>query len=244
MRILITNDDGLNAPGLVPLIKWCKKHGDVTAFVPKYEQSGKSHGIEFHKPFEVKEVELEDGIKVYSVDSTPADCVRYAILGLKLEFDLIISGINRGLNIGSDILYSGTASAVFEGCRLGVKGIAISTSPEGYSTAVDKLDLIYDFFKKHDLLTRHDLYNVNIPEEIRGIKITRQGGPYYSDEFHPAENSGDHMVMAYGFEAYREDDDYEIDTNAALHGYLSVSPITIIRTDVKMFEELREINNF
>ena len=95
MRILITNDDGLNAPGLVPLIKWCQKLGEVTTFVPKYEQSGKSHGIEFHKPFEVKEVELEDGIKVYSVDSTPADCVRYALLGMKLEFDLIISGINQ-----------------------------------------------------------------------------------------------------------------------------------------------------
>lgn len=242
MRILITNDDGLHAPGLVPLIKWCRRLGEVVAYVPKYEQSGKSHGIEFHKPFEVKEVELEDGIRVFSVDSTPADCVRYAILGKEEKFDLIISGINRGLNIGSDILYSGTASAVFEGCRLGVKGIAISTSPEGYSTAVDKLDIVYDFFKKHDLLTRHDLYNVNIPEEIKGIRITRQGGPYYSDEFRRAENEPEGMVMAHGFSAYVEDHDYEIDTNAALHGYLSVSPITIVRTDVRMFDELKKLN--
>ncbi len=243
MRILITNDDGLHAAGLVPLIKWCKGLGDVTAVVPKYEQSGKSHGIEFHKPFEVREVELEDGIKVYSVDSTPADCVRYAILGMKEKFDLVISGINRGLNIGSDIMYSGTAGAVFEGYRLGVNGIAISTSPEGYGTAVDKMDLVYDFFRKHDLLEKHGLYNVNIPTEIRGIRITRQGGPYYSDEFHPiADVPEDCMVMAHGINVYRDDDDYEIDTNAALHGYLSISPITIIRTDVKMFEELKKLN--
>lgn len=243
MRILITNDDGLHAAGLVPLIKWCKRLGEVTAVVPKYEQSGKSHGIEFHKPFEVTQVQLEDGITVYSVDSTPADCVRYALLGMKKEFDLIISGINRGLNIGSDIMYSGTAAAVFEGYRLGVNGIAVSTSPEGYGEAVDKLDMVYDFFKKHDLLGRHGLYNVNIPDgEIKGIRITRQGGPYYSDEFHPSESDPERLVMAYGYSAYEEDHDYEVDTNAALHGYLSVSPITIIRTDVRMFDELRTIN--
>lgn len=241
MRILITNDDGLHAAGLVPLIKWCKRLGDVTAVVPKYEQSGKSHGIEFHKPFEVKEVELEPGITAISVDSTPADCVRYAILGMKGEFDLIISGINRGLNIGSDILYSGTAAAVFEGSRLGVKGIAISTDPSVYGIAHERLDLVYDFFVKHDLLSKGDLYNVNIPVEVKGVRITRQGGPYYSDEFHPSE-AGENLYMAYGFNAYRENHDYEIDTDAALHGYLSVSPITIVRTDMALFEKLKGLN--
>lgn len=241
MRILITNDDGLHAAGLVPLIKWCKRLGEVTVVVPKFEQSGKSHGIEFHKPFEVKTVELEPGITAISVDSTPADCVRYAILGMKGKFDIIISGINRGLNIGSDILYSGTASAVFEGSRLGVKGIAISTDPSVYGIAHERLDLVYDFFVKHDLLSKGDLYNVNIPVDIKGIRITRQGGPYYSDEFHPSAE-GEDLYMAYGFNAYEESHDYEIDTDAALHGYLSISPITIIRTDMALFEELKKLN--
>lgn len=243
MRILITNDDGLRAVGLVPLIKWCKKLGDVTVVVPKYEQSGKSHGIEFHNPWTVEEVELEEGITAIAVDSTTADCVRYAILGMGEKFDLIISGVNRGLNIGSDILYSGTASAVFEGVRLGVKGIAISTDPSVYDIAHERLDMVYDFFVKHDLLSKCDLYNVNIPVEIKGVRITRQGGPYYSDEFHTISGSDkSKTVMAYGFNAYKEDHDYEIDTNAALHGYLSVSPITIIRTDLAVFEELKGLN--
>ena len=128
MRILITNDDGVGAAQLVPLIKWCQKLGDVTTFVPKFEQSGKSHGFEIHKPFEAKQVELEPGLTVWAVDSTPADCVRFAILGLKLQFDLVISGINRGFNIGADQIYSGTVGAACEEIALGVPAIALSTS--------------------------------------------------------------------------------------------------------------------
>jgi 5'-nucleotidase len=112
MRILIANDDGMHASQLVPLIQWARKLGDVTVAVPKYEQSAKSHSIEIHKSFEAKEVELEPGVTVWAVDSSPADCVRFAVIGLGLQFDLVISGINRGLNIGSDIMYSGTVAAV------------------------------------------------------------------------------------------------------------------------------------
>ena len=120
MRILITNDDGMMAEALVPLIRLCRKYGDVTVFVPKYEQSGKSHSIEIHKPFEEKEVQLADDVTVWAVDSSPADCVRLAILGKKLDFDLVISGINRGFNIGVDIQYSGTAGAARRKCACGI----------------------------------------------------------------------------------------------------------------------------
>ncbi|MBR4016237.1 MAG: hypothetical protein IKK11_00280, partial [Oscillospiraceae bacterium] len=94
MKILIVNDDSVSAGQLVPLIKWCQKLGDVTTVVPKYEQSGKSQSIELHKPFEIKQVELAPGITAYTVDSSPADCVRYAVMGMGLHFDLVISGIN------------------------------------------------------------------------------------------------------------------------------------------------------
>ena len=80
MKILITNDDSISAAQLVPLIKWCQKLGDITVVVPKFEQSGKSQGIELHKPFEVKQVDLLPGVPVYTVDSTPADCIRFAVL--------------------------------------------------------------------------------------------------------------------------------------------------------------------
>ena len=144
MRILVVNDDSVSASQLIPLIKWCQKLGDVTTVVPKYEQSGKSQSIELHKPFEIKQVELEPGITVYTVDSSPADCVRYAVLGMKQHYDLVVSGINRGFNMGRDIMYSGTAGAVFEAVSLGLKAVAISTGPEFYDRAIEPLDQVLE----------------------------------------------------------------------------------------------------
>ena len=98
MRILITNDDGINAEGIRVLCAWARTKGDVTVVAPKVEQSGKSHAIDFTRPIEIKEVALADDITVWSMDSTPADCVRFAVLGMKWQFDLVISGINRVLS--------------------------------------------------------------------------------------------------------------------------------------------------
>ena len=122
MRILITNDDGIQASGLIPLVKWAMKLGQVTVIAPKVEQSGKSHGIEIHKSFALEKVELVDGVEAYALDSTPADCVRYAILGRKEQFDLVISGINRGLNVGADIMYYRTVGAICEAANDTGKG--------------------------------------------------------------------------------------------------------------------------
>jgi 5'-nucleotidase len=239
MRILLTNDDGLRAEGLIPLIRWCRKLGEVIPVVPKVEQSGKSHSIEIHTPFEAKEVQLAPDITAWSVDSTPADCIRFAVLGLKMEFDLVISGVNRGLNIGRDIMYSGTAGAVFEAGSMKIPAVAISTDPASYPCDEKHLDTVYDFFIKHALMDKHTLYNVNIPKDPHSIRITRQGGPYYSDDFDP---QGNDMYLARGKSIYTEGYDYEIDTNAALHGYISISPLTICRTDLGMFDKLKELN--
>ena len=108
MRILIVNDDGMQAAQLPGLIRWARKYGDVTTFVPKVEQSGKSHSFELKRDIEVKQVEIAPDVTVWSVDSTPADCVRIAVLAKHLEFDLCISGVNRGYKMGADIMYSGT----------------------------------------------------------------------------------------------------------------------------------------
>ena len=124
MRILITNDDGISAEGIRVLCQWAKTKGEVTVVAPKVEQSGKSHAIDFTRPIEIKRVELMDGVEAYSMDSSPADCVRFAVLGMMGKFDIIFSGINRGFNLGKDIVYSGTAGAIFEGGRLGIPGIA------------------------------------------------------------------------------------------------------------------------
>ena len=241
MRILITNDDGVNAAQLVPLIQWCSKLGEVTTVVPKFEQSGKSHGIEIHKPFEAKLVELEPGIKVWAVDSTPADCVRFAVLGLGLEFDLVISGINRGLNIGADMMYSGTVGAACEAVNLGMKAIALSTPPANYDKATEELDKVFAFVAEHRLLDLSDIWNINIPASPKGIRITRQGGPYYSDNFLPQEND---LFLPQGIDVFAAADNYDRDTDTVLRGgMISVMPLTTDRTNLAVYESLRKWND-
>ena len=240
MRILITNDDGIRAPGLLPLAQWAQRLGEVTVFAPKFEQSGKSHGIEIHKSFEVKQVDFAPGITAYTVDSTPADCVRYAILGMKEKFDLVISGINRGLNIGRDVIYSGTAGAIFEANALGVPAIAFSTSPSYYDRAVEHMDEIFQYIMDNRLMEKNDLYNVNIPDDPVGFRITRQGGPYYSDEFESMEND---MKMPRGKDVFKPSNTMDLDTDAVLvHHLISISPLTIDRTNLAVYHQLTALN--
>jgi len=239
MRILITNDDSISAGQLLPLIRWCQKIGEVTVAVPLVEQSGKSHGIELHSSFTVKEVALAPDITAYAVDSTPADCVRYAVLGRKWDFDLVISGINRGFNIGSDILYSGTVAAVCEANILGLPAIAISTSVPYYENAASHLDTVFAYLQAHRLLEVHTAYNINIPPEPKGIRITRQGGPYYSDDFVIEE---DGTCTPVGKCVYQDSGDLNLDTDAVKRGYISVTPITITKTDLEMYRKLEMLN--
>ena len=240
MRILVTNDDSITSEVLLPLAKWAKQFGEVTVVVPKYEQSGKSHCIEIHKAFEVKQVPFDDpDIKAYTVDSSPADCVRYAIEGMKLNFDFVISGINRGLNLGIDMLYSGTVGAVFESACFGLPAVALSTEPGGFEESLEALEEVKEFFIKHDLMKTNSLYNVNIPKNRKGIRVTRMGGRYFADDFLP---QGNDMYLPTGKSVWKDSGDYSIDTDAALSGYISVTPLTLNRTDMSVFEELKKLN--
>ena len=153
MRILITNDDGVNSPVLPKVARFARRFGEVTVIAPKVEQSGMSHAIDFIHPIEIKKVMIAPDVEAYSLDSTPADCVRFGVLGLKEHFDLVLSGINRGYNLGSDIVYSGTVAAIFEAARLGVKGIALSAEPSHYEAAAEQLPEIFDYIEKNGLLT-------------------------------------------------------------------------------------------
>lgn len=239
MKILITNDDSISAPQLLPLIRWCQELGEVTVIVPKYEQSGKSQSIELHKAFEIKQVKLAEDITVYTVDSSPADCIRYAVLGMKQKYDLVISGINRGFNMGGDIMYSGTAGAVFEAVSLGLKAIAVSTGPEFYDRAIEPLDQVLAFFREHKLMELNDLYNVNIVPDAKGIRITRQGGHFYSDDF---IHEGNDMYMPHGKCVYEDRNDLTLDTDCVMHGYISIMPLTINRADMDTYRKLAYLN--
>lgn len=235
MRILITNDDGREAPVLPHLVRWARSLGEVTVVVPKVEQSGKSHAIDFTRPIEIKEVEIAEDITVWSMDSTPADCVRFAVLGLGEKYDLIISGINRGFNLGKDIVYSGTCGAIFEGARLGIKGIALSTDPTDYTAAVARLDSLWQYIEGEGLLSKNNLYNINIPLAEEGVVYTRQGGIYFSDEF--VKIAPDTYEQRGGL-VLDDNCDLTLDTDAIRHNYLSITPLTHERTNIPVFESL------
>ncbi len=236
MRILITNDDGISALGIKLLVEWAKKLGEVTVVAPKVEQSGKSHGIELINPVEVKKSSLFDGVRAYSVDSTPADCVRYGILGLKESFDLVLSGINRGTNLGKDIVYSGTVGAIFEAAALGHKAIAFSTFPDTLNEASQYLDDVYSFIAENNLLELNPIYNINIPAKADGIKITRQGGAYFADDF---EHIGNDLYKQKGYYIPDADsENQELDAVAVTKGKISITPMNNDRTNQEVYQRL------
>lgn len=238
MKILITNDDGVQAKQLLPLIRWCQKLGQVTVIVPKQEQSGKSQSIDLHNAFEVKQIYLED-VPVYTVDSSPADCIRIGVLGMKQQFDLVISGVNRGFNMGRDIMYSGTVGAVFEAVSLGMKAVAVSTGPEFYDQAIEPLDQVLAYFKEHNLMEKCDLYNVNVIPNAKGIRITQMGGHFYSDDFVPIGND---LYKPCGKCVYENQNDLSLDTDCVMNGYISVMPLTIDRKDPGVYQSLLYLN--
>ena len=235
MRILITNDDGVNSPVLPALARFARRFGEVTVIAPKVEQSGMSHAIDFIHPIEIKKVMIAPDVEAYSMDSTPADCVRFGVLGLKEHFDLVLSGINRGYNLGSDIVYSGTVAAIFEAARLGVKGIALSAEPAHFEAAAEKLPEVFEYIEKQGLLNRGSWYNINIPSKIKDIKVTRQGGIFFTDRFINTE--GDIFVQE-GEQAQTVAHDTTLDIDAVISGFVSITPLLATRTDDELFKKL------
>ena len=239
MKILITNDDSVSASQLIPLIRACQRFAQVTVVVPKYEQSAKSHSIEIKQAFEAKQVELEPGITVWTVASTPADCVRFALVWLKLDFDLVISGINRGYNLGKDTMYSGTLAAATEAASAGISALALSASLRYYDKAVAHLEEIITFLEENHLWDMHNLYNVNIPVEPTGFRITRLGDASFSEEFIP---QGDDMYFPGGAPMRPDGSDITRDTDACALGYISVTPMLTDRTHGELFRKLQTLN--
>ncbi len=238
MKILIVNDDGISSPALPKVAQWALKLGEVTVVAPKIEQSGKSQAIDFQNPVEIKKVPLLDGVTAYSVASTPADCVRFAVMGLKTKYDLIISGVNRGYNLGDDIAYSGTIGAILEGARMGINGVAVSADVDYFVSAVEYFDMIFDWFEKNKLLDKNMLYNVNIGHDVKGINITRQGGIYYTDDF---EFVGDDKYIQVGEPLDREFIDLNVDIDAVQNDIISVTPLTVSKTNLPIYEELKNL---
>ena len=239
MKILLTNDDGIGAEGLAILLDFAKTLGEVTVVAPLVQQSGKSQAIELHRPFEVKKVELAGAVAAYTVDSTPADCVRFALLGLKERFDLVISGINRGFNVGEDIAYSGTVGAVYEAERQGHKTIAMSSDYTSFEGAKTHIAEVYRYIVEHDLLQKANILNVNFPREAHGIRITRQGYPMYVDDFVCV---GDDLYEPRLRCVYADAKNFDIDTDCVMNSFISITPLHRNNTDMEAYFKMKELN--
>ena len=191
MHILVTNDDGVQAPGLLALAQEMRKLGRVTVFAPDHNWSASGHVKTMDRPLRVRETTLADGSAAFMSDGAPSDCVALPMLGLTDPIDIVVSGINPNANIGHDVTYSGTVTAAMEAVIDGVKGIAVSLhSPEGfkgqldYSTAALVARRVAEKVMS-DGLPEGVVLNVNVPylkeNELKGYMITRQGLRVYRD---------------------------------------------------------------
>lgn len=236
MKILVTNDDGITSQGLAVAVQWAATVGQVTVCAPQTQQSGKSHAITIHQPFPVQEVSLGLGeCKAYAVGSTPVDCVRFATLGLNQTYDLVISGVNKGYNLGEDILYSGTVGAIFEAGLRNTRGIAFSTEHTSFEHAQQWLPAIFNYFFQHKLLHQHPIFNVNIPPNPQGILLTHQGGPYFSDRFSCDEQGN---WQQNGYCVHQNLHDHTQDTDATIDGFVTVTPLSLDRSDIQVWHTL------
>jgi len=237
MRILITNDDGINSPALMKLAKWATKLGEVTVVAPKIEQSGKSHAIDFSRKMEIKKVDFIEGCEAWYMDSTPADCIRFAMIAFEGKFDLVFSGMNKGYNVGQSIAYSGTVGAACEATHFGLKAIAFSTDITALEPAFEALDMVYEYISENALLEYTDVLNVNIPDKgIKGFSITRRGGPFYTDQF-VLQDDGTYMHIGEPVVADWNDISYDLD--AVMNGYVSITPLSADKTNLEAYNKMR-----
>ncbi len=192
MHILVTNDDGVMAPGLLALAEEMSKIGKVSILAPDRNWSASGHVKTIDRPLRVKEVHLNDTVKAWASDGAPSDCVTLAVCGfLKEKIDLVVSGINPNANLGHDVTYSGTVTAAMEAVIGGIPAVAISlespenlVGPANYQPAARIARIVAKSVLRYGLLP-NVLLNVNVPylpyEQLKGIHITRQGLRVYHD---------------------------------------------------------------
>lgn len=249
MKILVCNDDGIEAPGIHTLAETLKQIAEITVVAPIKEQSGVGHGITMQNPLRVIKYNNNGSFFGYAVSGTPADCVKMGVRNIMTDLpDLVVSGINRGSNTAINIIYSGTVSAAREAAIMGIPAMAISvTSYETldyqYAAKVTKMLALK---LKSGNLPPGTLLNVNVPnlpeDKIKGIRLTTQGKSKWDDTY-------EMRIDPYGRSYYwltgnLKDIDTDLDSDqvAVKNGFVSVSPIHFDLTDYSTFEEMKNWN--
>lgn len=249
MHILVTNDDGVNHPGLLALVQAMKPLGEVTVLAPDRNWSASGHVKTLHRPLRIRQVELADGTPAFTSDGAPSDCVALAVLGfIDKKIDLVVSGINPYGNLGDDVTYSGTVTAAMEAAISGLPGIAFSLdSPTDFQGAKDFepagqiAQTIVKEVVKHKL-PHNTLLNVNIPflftEDIQGIKVTRLGLRVYRNELVSRDDPYGRPYYWIGGEAPTGVPEEGTDIGALNDGYVTITPVHLDMTAYTLMDEV------
>jgi 5'/3'-nucleotidase len=245
MNILVSNDDGILAPGLALLADVCQAVGRVTVVAPDREQSGTSHSLTMHRP--VRPARRPDGS--YQVDGTPTDCVLLALGALLPERpDFVFSGVNHGPNMGEDVLYSGTVAAAMEGVTLGVPAVAIS-----FAGPANDLDTLQSYREVLGRLVRRIvavsafpstiLLNVNLPacgaDEVKGVRVTSLGSRYFRESLTRMKDPWGREIFWIGGGSIHWTGGEESDHHAVAEGFISVTPLHMDLTNYDLLETVR-----
>jgi 5'-nucleotidase len=242
-RILVSNDDGIQAPGIVALAEALAEIAEVTVVAPHAEQSAASHALTIHRPLRVKEL----GNRRFAVDGTPTDSVLLAVSEFCDERpDLVVSGINQGPNMGEDVIYSGTVAAAMEGAILDIPSMAVSLASRDASdfrpAAAVARGMVQRLLDAD--LPRRFLVNVNVPalplEEIRGTRVARLGTRFYQEVvIRKQDPRGRDYYWIAGEPSFAEDPD--TDFRVVADGYVALTPLLMDLTDFERLPLLGEL---
>jgi 5'-nucleotidase len=250
VKILLTNDDGIYAPGLAAMERALTRLGNVCVVAPAVEQSGVGHSITFLSPLMAKEVFDGERRRGWAVEGSPADCVKLALAEFCPRMpDLLVSGINGGLNLGINVLYSGTVAGATEGAVFGIPSVAVSLEYDEHAQFDRAGEMAVRLIKQ--ILARRDgdphcLYNINIPTaamhrpcEVRVLPMATVGWPAEFDR--RVDPKGRRYYWATGTPAVPEQGELT-DLEAWQQGYVTLTPLRIDRTERAMLERMRDWN--
>ncbi|MBT3507039.1 MAG: 5'/3'-nucleotidase SurE [Methylococcales bacterium] len=243
MKILLSNDDGYFAKGLLVLAAALKERADITIVAPDKNRSAASNSLTLELPLRAFEIEPN----FYKVDGTPTDCVHLAITGLvETEPDMVIAGINHGANMGDDVLYSGTLAAATEGRFLGFPAIAISLAsnePQYFETAAEVAVYLLRRIQEKPL-AQDVVLNVNVPDipvaELKGYQVTRLGQRHKSEPVIKSQDPRGRPIYWVGPPGLARDDGFGTDFDAVRNNYVSITPLQLDLTRYELMNDLSE----
>ena len=245
MQILLTNDDGIFAPGMAAIHKELVKIGDVTVVAPAVSHSGASHSVTFHQPLVCNKVDINGRFTGFSVQGSPADCVKLAVMQLHDgPIDLLVAGINNGANAGINVYYSGTVAAAMEGAFLKIPAVAMSLAAEEQMDFEKAAEYCVKILKKLMPVKNGGVININIPQlskgRPKGIRTVPQSSRGFEEYYIPQKNEQGQTVFQLAGGPHHADDT-PTDTTSLVEGFITITALAVDMTNHERTRQLQQI---